>query len=506
MSDPFDVFGSDSDSEDENNQGRNTESVEVASSLINEANGLVQQQPITSENTLRASPVESSLPSIQRDLVDISNLEAVNFPWPNPLFVDDSAVAVYIIPKFGGGRAFCARKKLDPGTTVLVEEPVMEWHQDQVGRKLDLSTVRFLLENDKALNLVHWLESFHPLKSVIDQGPNEENSSDEQLWPMMEETKNECEELEVSELAKLAENRKIVCRDNSAVSEADVLRMLLCIRYNGLESGVYLYAAMLNHSCFPNCAKLRPEGDQTFSEVVTTREVQPGEILTINYCPNIMSHASRRHHLYNQHRFDISADVEEPFRAMELVNDELPPSAVDRVDDDSPTLRVEKSLDEFEAMLPELVGLASVDQSRKEVLKALELSIQELCKQSEEHLSSNHLLLVRGLILHLDVCDAIRRTNELPKNALVLILCRQVQSAYQLIDLQSQLYGPDHFDLARSHEDMYVSISELLSRSPSHLYGLGFPGLGSFSQWSQKERESRNEHHRIKALYAKKTR
>ncbi|KAL3942539.1 MAG: hypothetical protein SGBAC_003285 [Bacillariaceae sp.] len=502
MSDPFDVFGSESDSDDEN-QETTSESMAIASSLMNRANGLENQQP-SSDESFRVSPAESS--SITRDLVDISGLEVVEFPWPSPLFIDNSAAAVYSIPKFGGGRAFCARKKLDPGTTFLTEEPVMEWHQDQVGRKLDLSSVRFLLDSANASNLVHWLELFHPLKSVVDQGPTAENNSDEQLWPMMEEIKKECEEEEISELVMLAESRGVVSRDNLVLSETDILRMLLCIRYNGLESGIYLYAAMLNHSCNPNCTKLRPEGDQTSSEVVTTQEVHPGEILTINYCPNIMSHASRRHHLYHQHRFDISGNVQAPFRVLELVNEELPPSWTDNVDTDSPTYLVEKSLDEFESMLPELVGLASVDQSRKEVLKALELSIVELCKQSAEQLTSNHLLLIRGLTLHLDVCDAVRRTNELSKNALELILCRQVQSAYQLINLQSRLYGSDHFGLARSHEDMHVSIAELLSRSPSQLYGLGLPELGSFSKWSQKERESRNEYHRIKTLYAQKTR
>ena len=434
MSDPFDVFGSDSDGDDED-QGENTQTMEIASSLIQKANGLSDQQ-----DPKDTQVVSRNSASIVRDIVDISNLDEVELPWPSPLFIDKSAVAVYSIPKFGGGRAFCARQKLDPGTTILMEETVMEWHEDQVGRKLDISTIRSLLESPNASKLIQWLELFHPLKSVIDKGPTEENNSDEQLWPMLEEIKKECNEAEVMELVQLGQSRGIVCRDESALSETDILRLLLCIRYNGLESGIYLYAAMLNHSCFPNCAKLRPEGDKPFSEVVTTREVKPGEILTISYCPSIMSHASRRHHLYNQHRFDISANVEEPFRAMELVHGELPSSSEDHVNPDCPTHLVEKSLDEFEAMLPELVGMISVDQSRKEVLKALELSILELCKQMEEQLGSNHLLLVRGLKLHLDACDAVRRTNELPKNVLVLILCRQVQSAHQLINLQSQMY------------------------------------------------------------------
>lgn len=294
MSDPFDCFESDSEGED--NEERNPESAEIANSLMRRANGL--DQPLRSTNS-RISQTQS----IRRDTVNISVSDLpVELPWPNPLFLNGLATSVYNIPKFGGGRGFCALKNLDPGTIILIEEPVMEWAEDQVGKKLNLSTIQCLLEHPQSKLLVHWLESFHPLKITVDQGPVASNRSDEQLWQMIEEIKMECKDEQILDLVNLAERQGIVCRDSSPISDTDILRMLLCIRYNGLESGLYLYAAMLNHSCHPNCAKFLPQSGQTHSEVVTTRAIESGEILSISYCPNIMSHASRRRYLYHHRK------------------------------------------------------------------------------------------------------------------------------------------------------------------------------------------------------------
>ena len=148
------------------------------------------------------------------------------------------------------------------------------------------------------IKIVQWIEEFHPSKRAVDDESSDEN--DVQISKMIKDLKSLYSEAEVSDLVQLAESRKIVNSNQLPLIARDIFRILLAIRYNGLESGIYLYGAMLNHSCHPNCAKLLPQGNQTYSEVVTTREVRAGESLTISYVPYIMSHASRRRYLYNQ--------------------------------------------------------------------------------------------------------------------------------------------------------------------------------------------------------------
>jgi hypothetical protein len=292
MADPFDVFGS--DSEDEDSHVENNEAAEIAKSLVEQAN--------TKSNIPPTSSTSSRREASDTDNVDLSYLEEEDLPWPSPLY--EGEIGVFKVSLFGGGRGYCALKRLAPGTTILVEKSVMEWTEEQLGEKLDISAVRCLLNHPNAQNIVRWVEYFHPLKSVVDDGLDSAEDSDQQIWKMMDELKSQYTESEVSELEELAEVRGIVCEDSSPISVTDIFRLLLGIRYNGLESGVYLHAAMLNHSCHPNCAKLLPQGNQSYSEVVTTREIRAGESLTISYCPNMMSHASRRKYIYN-HRTSI---------------------------------------------------------------------------------------------------------------------------------------------------------------------------------------------------------
>ena len=289
--DPFDVFGSDSEDEGEASEGIIHETTRIAKSLVDQANNKEKSTLITTSANIEQEGDNKD------DYVDLSYLKVLKLPtWPSPIY--QGSVGLFQELPFGGGRGFCALERLAPGTVILVENPVMEWAEEQIGKELNIFAVRCLLLHPNAHQIVPWIEEFHPSKRAVDDEHSDEN--DVQISKMIQDLKSLYSEAEVSDLVQLAESRKTVNSNQLPLIARDIFRILLAIRYNGLESGIYLYGAMLNHSCHPNCAKLLPQGNQMYSEVVTTREVRAGESLTISYVPYIMSHASRRRYLYNQ--------------------------------------------------------------------------------------------------------------------------------------------------------------------------------------------------------------
>jgi hypothetical protein len=198
---------------------------------------------------------------------------------------------------FGGGRGYVASRRLEPGTLVLVEEPIMEWPPEQLGEKLDIISIQRLLQHPNASKIVQDMEDFHPTKDQVDTH-SEDEANEEQISKMMKMLQSQCTETQLSELVELAKEKEIRSRNSSFLTITDIVRLLLALRYNGLETGVYIHVAMLNHSCHPNCTKLLPSGEQSYSEVRTTRVVHAGESLTISYVCHIMSHSSRRKYLW----------------------------------------------------------------------------------------------------------------------------------------------------------------------------------------------------------------
>jgi hypothetical protein len=126
----------------------------------------------------------------------------------------------------------------------------------------------------------------------------------------------------------------------------------------------------------------------------------------------------------------------------------------------------------------------------------------ELYTGSLEHLKNDrHVILIPSLSLHLEACTLVQRAPSLPVFVHLGILCRIIASSMRLLELQGAFLGPDHFDLGRTNLDLAQVISELLSRSPKHLFEMGIPSLKTFDAWSALEHKSRRDHTRIKALY-----
>jgi hypothetical protein len=507
--DPFSVFSDDDDesagdeAEDVPAQplasANEASSSRIAKSLMEQANARLQtNQTVHSASSATAKEEGPG----QAEAVDLSHLQRLDLDWPPPTYLGPmilvSALAV------GGGRGYVASRTLEPGTLMLVEEAAMKWPTEQLGQKLGLVSVKHLLEQPSAISLVQDMEAFHPTKENVDHHAKDAEHL-EQIHKMMQTLQSEYEQDEILEIVELAKEKGITSRDGSLLASNDILRLFLALRYNGLESGVYRHVAMLNHDCHPNCAKLLPEGNQSYSEVRTTRRVPAGVSLAISYVPRIMSHASRRKHLWEQHRFDIGAQLKGSALKMELIGNDLPQSHIQRWEEENIAHRIENATAELEKILDDLqddIDSGGVAADTWETLKALEQTSLELFTESTQQLkNNNHILLIPILVVHTETCDQLHKAPELAASVHLGILSRQVLSFHCLIPLQIANLGPDHFDLARTNLDLANAISELLSRSPKKLYDLNLSSLLSFEQWSLLEHSSRQEHKRIKTLY-----
>jgi hypothetical protein len=309
---------------------------------------------------------------------------------------------------------------------------------------------------------------------------------------------------ELPAFVDLAKLKGLGNRNGTVINGRDLVRVLLALRYNGFESGVYLYLAMLNHDSYPNCVKFAATKD--YSEVRTTRKIRAGEALTISYLPAIMSHASRRHHLWEQHLFDITGDVPDEYKALELVGGEIPTSSLELKDETTVTARIENVLTELSEHFQDAAETLSLDNLQDnpvwEEAKALEVSSLEVFRQAEEQLQNDrHVLLIPSLRLHLDACDLIQDGKVLNPNQHVLLLLRIASSSSRLVELQTLLHGKDHFDLAQTYNELSHAVLELLSRAPKQLISLGLEGMKSAAGCSSTEHRCKKEFERIRELY-----
>ncbi|KAG7372625.1 SET methyltransferase domain containing protein [Nitzschia inconspicua] len=534
---PFDAFGSDDEDEDDCRNEPTTSSALVAKTLLDAANEKLAAKAIETAS----GDQEGSSSEKQKQQLDLSYLQPLRLTtWPAPLY--QGPILLVSALSVGGGRGYVASQPIPSGTLVLVEETMIEWPDEQLGKKLGMVSVRHLLEHFNAQRLVLDFETFHPTKEDMDSAlasnendldeatmeqiikmiklveaeykPVEESESSELMLDAKDVNTSECKNQDqddvINTLVTLAQERGIQSSDGSVLTRLDIVRLLLALRYNGLESGVYRHVAMLNHDDYPNCAKFMPDDRISYSEVRTTRPIAIGEPLTISYLPRIMCHASRRRHLWEQHRFDIGVNHLKGQRyKMELVGNSLPPSPLFQGgNDDSLTRRVERATEELGTMQKEVAtdiqeGGVGDDNNSFETAKALELSSLELYTQAVEELlqNSHHILLIPILSLHVDSCACVLQDPSLKNAVRMGVLARQTLSIHRLLPLQRALLGPDHFELARTYLDFANAISELLSRSAKHLYELRLPSLETFSSWSSVESHSRKEHSRIKALY-----
>ena len=285
----WNAFGSDSDSESSESENEATDRREEAKRLMQQYNtqSNTQINPKSDSNT--ASNI-SFLPSF-----DDQHQRTALLPWPAkpPLYLGPAYVEKLTL---GGGRGYTATADLPPGTCILIEEPLVKgWSEQQMGKRLGLESIQHLLEmNDPAIvkNIVLFMEELHPTKEKVD---SIFNHTDEDISPldlvqifdmiaMMENDEFHCQQ--VKKLVSYAKSKGITSSDDTYLSSRDINRLLLTLRYNGFDSGLYLNFSIFNHDEDPNCIKFRPSTDGTqqryYSEARTTRFVKKGEALTVS--------------------------------------------------------------------------------------------------------------------------------------------------------------------------------------------------------------------------------
>lgn len=521
--DPFSCFG-DSDSDDEEEDPPlwlGQKMVEVANRKMaqNETSDDQTQQQAPAVNVVNGQPNRDMDENTLADtgIVKISDYLVL---WPDnpPLFLGQIQL-VSSLP-VGGGRGFAATRALAPGTLIMLEEAMTTWSDAQLGKTLELVSVKYILDHPDGNKFSQDLEDFHPTKQDVDDSlvANHKTTTNSgktiqihEMMKMLQEQNNG--DSQVEDLIDLSLSRNITCRNGTTLTRTDIIRMLLALRYNGLETGIYRHVAMLNHDCYPNCTKYKPEPGKKYTEVRTTRPVAAGENLTISYLPRLLSHASRRRHLWDQHRFDIGGAetlVEGKKRMESVKGGKLPLSSIHHVNESDVTFRIESAIGELEELYQDTIGAIRLDPSSIEKedpvwthLYALELASVELYDEAKKQLGNDsHLLLLACLRLHLNAAELVQRDPSLTTGSQrIKLLCRLVSSARSLVALQVDLYGPDHFDVAQTNLELAQALEELLSRAPKQLLQLELEGMATFEACSTIEYASRKDSERIQALY-----
>lgn len=589
--DPFACFG-DSDADDDGDDAVNdVDSIDRAHRLVQRFNAGAADVDEDCEYNRHLATSLTKFHSSYEDQTERTS----RLPWPDvpPLYLGPM-ILTDTLETEGGGRGYVASQDLLPGTLVLVEEPLVDgWSERQLGRRLGLESVRYVLEREDADIIVRCMEELHPRRERVNDvlrqwsstetvGENEDNggrysirkkrvalvkltSLDEvQILDMISEMKQDPQHVKMAKsLVSDARKRSLMNSDRSSINEDDVYRMLLTMRYNGFDSGLYLHFSMFNHSEDPNCIKFRPahmevgttnahltrDHRRQYSEARTTRHVRKGDALTLHYVegPREVSHATRRRMLWEQHRFDIGENEYDYGRFLdvnvtetghkyndnvrerhifesELVHGKFPPSAqkgkdlgdalTEREDGDSDyaptTANIEKSLDELENLLLELRmiferrSLDADDGLAFDRAAALELTVGELIGASQSALGNDcHILLSRCYRMHLDVVELLLQycSTELTQTQSVKLIARSLPSIVALLDSLRLRFGNDHPDVARTYHDLSLGIQALLSNSPKRLLSLKLDGMLTLEDCSRMEHRCRSERDRIDGMY-----
>lgn len=466
MSDPFACFGEADDDDDDDDDDGDDQSRVRAREILDHSTNIVIQPVNTAAN---AKTIVTTFHSSYEDQAE----RTATLPWPDvpPLYLGPMKLTD-TLEEEGGGRGYIALEDLPPGTLVLVEEPlVVGWSDRQLGRRLELESIRYILEQKDANRIVKCIEKLHPQRERVNDVllcgdathlPTKTKKSREcskssidevQILSMISELKKDEQNVNMAQsLVRYASELSFLNSDKSVITEDDTYRMLLTLQYNGFDSGLYLYFSIFNHSEDPNCTKFRPADnlvngtESRYSEARTTRSVRKGDALTIHYIenPREVSHITRRRILWEQHRFDIG-DMNDYGRFLdtnitktghlfndndrgwyifesELIHGKFPPSTREakiEIEDDTTndsdniptTSNIERSLDELEYILVELRGKfegQSLSTSSFDQLAALELTIVELIFASKIALGNDyHILLSRCYGLHLDIVEVL---------------------------------------------------------------------------------------------------
>ncbi|KAL4125480.1 hypothetical protein PRIC2_009063 [Phytophthora ramorum] len=320
----------------------------------------------------------------------------------------------------GGSRGYVATQDLVPGTQVLVEQVYIPWPSDvdTSDPEFFLATMESVLSRPDYVDIMEHLGHLYPEK--LSELPEELLAAGrDKFGPQIDE----------------------LCRNFSELplSHNQVLQNVFAMQCNAFDSGVFLYNAMFNHDCNPNCVKFTPEDagpEGGVSEVRVARPIAKGEQLTISRGDSVLP---------------------------------PPPSAADDSDG------VKPGMQDLEKVL---VGAEEIIKTNPEsAASALSVALETL-SDALEIVAHDHLVFMRIHKLVADSCD-------------LLLRAKTERRAY---------LNPDHIDLARTLNDVSQGIQLLLSFDPKVLL-TEFPEWKDFRHASMVENQYRQDYRRLKRMY-----
>lgn len=184
-----------------------------------------------------------------------SNFSPLAFYTSSSSYSPTSLVEIRENPKAGGARGVFARRRIEPGSLLVLEWPIIQWKNiDFSSREIIKEILLNILSNPKA----HlFTQSLYPYTlEGIEELKEEINEAFEFL-----RGENDKENI-------LKELRSLMTQKGNNISEEEIVRIFLTLRHNGFSSGLYLSLCMINHSCLPNAIKFEPRaGSRGASEV-----------------------------------------------------------------------------------------------------------------------------------------------------------------------------------------------------------------------------------------------
>ncbi|KAE9045665.1 hypothetical protein PR003_g77 [Phytophthora rubi] len=369
----------------------------------------------------------------------------------------------------GGSRGYVATRDLQPGTQVLVEQVYVPWPSDvdTADPEFFLATMESVLSRPDYADIMDHLGHLYPEK--LSELPEQLLAAGrEKYGPQVDELCKNFSEL--------------------ALVHDQVLQNVLAMQCNAFDSGVFLYNAMFNHDCNPNCVKFVPEDagvEGGVSEVRVARPIAKGEQLTISYlCPREQSRENRQKNLWEQFGFECSCEL------CKRGDSVLPPPASATNDDDG----TKPGMQDLEKVL---VGAEEIIKTNPESAAAALSVALETLSDALEIVAHDHLVFMRIHKLVADSCDLLLRakTERVCEYSILFL-----RSSYELLELQRTYLNPDHIDLARTLNDVSQGIQLLLSYDPKVLL-TEFPEWKDFRQASVVENEYRQQYRRLKRMY-----
>ncbi|RLN63176.1 hypothetical protein BBJ29_006349 [Phytophthora kernoviae] len=369
----------------------------------------------------------------------------------------------------GGCRGYVAACDLQPGTQVLVEQVYVPWPSDvdTSDPEFFLATMESVLSRPDYTDIMQHLGYLYPEK--LSELPGDLLAAGRTKYgPQVDELCKNFSEL--------------------TLTHDQVLQNVFAMQCNAFDSGVFLFNAMFNHDCNPNCVKFAPEDagpDGGVSEVRVARPIKKGEQLTISYLyPREKSRENRQKNLREQFGFECKCELCK--RGDSLLPP--PPSAANGSESVKPDMQ------ELEKVL---VGAEEVIKTNPESAAAALSVALETLSDALEIAAHDHLVFMRIHKLVADSCDLLLRakTERVCEYSILFL-----RSSYELLELQRTYLNPDHIDLARTLNDVSQGIQLLLSYDPKVLL-TEFPEWKDFRQASVVENQYRQEYRRLKRMY-----